>query len=253
MRYAVLLILGLACITAGSSAAARRHRAAPPPVMYQFRVAVQGRLVLDERTFFQPISQDGRCAPVTGLISRLTFKRPATKGARADLYFVPRMIKGFIPQAHARPGPTTATFSQENTYGTPPPNCTDTAPAPDCATPRPLVGMDTSTNIFKAYRRGYEFSVGVGPGARTRPPFKSCLFDSASVFGGGQGTRPPHFLAELENPHLVHFTLSGSTPVTGGEYGTGPGSFSWKVTLTRIRHCGFRATILQRACLRGLR
>jgi hypothetical protein len=71
-----------------------------------------------------------------------------------------------------------------NTYGAPPPNCTDTAPAPDCsATPRPMLGMDTSSNIYKPYRQGYTLGVGVDPGSRTRPPFKSCLIDESSVTG----------------------------------------------------------------------
>jgi hypothetical protein len=220
---------------------------AQPAAIYQFRVSLQGRYVLDEH--FDPVYASGRCEPDTGITSTLAFTRPATTGARADLYYVvPRMLKGFVPEEGQAQGPATATFSQVNTYGPPMPNCTDTAPPPDCsATPHRLAGL----HVFLLMTVRSQFSFYAQPGGSTRPPFKTCFPDRQSVFPA-DSVSSARLIAELKNPRLERFTFGRTVPVSGS-YGSGAGTLTWKATFTRIRRCPYRAGELQTACLRGLR
>jgi hypothetical protein len=211
----------------------------PGTVIYPFRIAVSGRFLYSDS--FEPTAPSpGRCEPVTGLSSTLVFNRPASTGPRADQYYVlPRPIKGFIAENYARHRKTTATITYTNTYGQPLPNCTDTAPPPDCSsTPKPLNNMQGDAGLFRG-----KLEVGVYPGL-TRNPFKTCLTEEASLEAGGR-LSSARVAADVKNPHLRRFTFTGS----GSDYGT----FTWKVTFTRMR-CNFvPGSGLQQACLRGER
>src|SRR5689334_4661019 len=179
VTLAVFTTAALGAVTPAASTGASPQGSAVSrgTVIYPLRVAVSGRFVFTDS--FEPTSPSpGRCEPVTGLSSTLVFNRPATTGSRADQYYVvPRPIKGFIAENYARHRKTTATITYTNTYGQPLPNCTDTAPPPDCSsTPKPLNNMQGDAELF----RGALLEVSIYPGL-VRTPFKTCLTEEASL------------------------------------------------------------------------